>query len=511
MAFNVTFYTGFGKRKNSTKQPSDGGVDYSCVLKAPSSVICPVIEIAYDSNSTFQNFTYAYIPAFGRYYFVTDIRYVNRVWEIALEVDVLASYRSNIRNSTKYVLRSQSSSDISIVDDVRQTQQHVTTATRVAACPWVNIGLLASGTYVVGVIGNGGTTGCVQHYVMNYATLVSFMNKVFDITMFNLEAEDTSVMSEQLLKAFINPSQYIVSIMWFPVEVPTGGSGQVKLGWWNTGVSAPLLAAKTRNYARVQINGTSHPQAGGSKSHYLNSAPYTTRSLFLPVFGEVPVDTARGSFQQFYIDTCVDFLTGAAQADISGSGNDSTETAAYIARVNGQMGVQLPVAQTIQNGGGMLDALTSRQLMTSGVVGGASTAISGTMPSGAPNNRGEVGVSSIGNGLSQVGSSLITGKMASLHGINASVPTAHSSGAFGSFLEVQSNQGTVAKNVLLSETFVKVSEAAPADCGLPLARNVSLSSLSGFVLCANGNVEIGGTKLEKDAIEVYLTTGVYLE
>ena len=509
MAFTVTFFTGFGKRKNSTKQPTDGGVDYSCVLKAPSSVVCPVIEIAYDSNSTFQNFTYAYIPAFGRYYFVTDIRYMNRVWEIALEVDVLATYRTTIRNNTKYVLRSQSSTDVSIVDDIRQTQQHVVTASRVKSCPWVNIGLLASGTYVVGVMGTAGNTGCVQHYVMNFAALNQFLNKVFDITMFNLEESDTDVMSAQLLKAFINPSQYIVSIMWFPVTVPTGGTGQIKLGWWNTGVSAPLLSQKTQSFTRVQIDGSNHPQATG-KAHYLNSAPYTTRSLFLPVFGEVPVDTARGSFQQFYIDVSVDFLTGAAQADISGSGNDSTETAAYIARVNGQMGVQLPVAQTIQNGGGMLDALLSRQLMSTGILAGGSTALNGTITSLAPYTR-EVGISSIGNGLANVGSTLISGRMAGLQGINASVPTASSSGAMGSFLEVQSNRGSVAKDIVLSETFIKVTEAAPSECGQPLARNVALSSLTGFTLCANGNIEIGGSKIEKDAIEAYLTSGFYLE
>lgn len=510
MSFTVTLYTGFSKKKNSTKQPAAGGTDFACVLKAPSSVICPVIELAYDSNTEFYNYTYAYIPNFGRYYFITDIRYANRVWEIALEVDVLATYRAAIRGSTKYVLRSQTMTDISIVDDVRQTQQHVSTATRTATCPWVNIGLLTSGSYVVGVLGTAGNTGCVQHYVLDHSKLYSFMNKVFDLTMFNLEQQDTDVMSGQLLKAFINPTQYIVSIMWFPIEPPTGGSGNIKLGWWNTGVSAPLLAAKTKNYPRAQLNGSNHPQAGGNKSHYLNSSPYTTRSLFLPVFGEVPVDTARGSFQQFYIDVCVDFLTGAAQADISGSGNDSTETAAYISRVNGQIGVQLPVAQTIQNGGGMLDALLSRQLVGTGVLGGGGTALNGTVTSLSEHTR-EVGISSITNGLAQVGSSLLTGKMAGLQGIAASVPTAHSSGAMGSFLEVQSNQQTVAKNIILSETFVKVTESAPSECGLPLAQNVSLGSLSGFVLCANGNIEIGGTKIEKDAIEVYLTTGAYIE
>ena len=135
MAFDVRFYTNFAKRKNSTKLPSGTYDEFGCILKAPSSIIAPTIEISYaplaaegypqtgnptlGDNEKLANYTYAYIPNFGRYYFIKDIRYCNRVWEIDLEVDVLATYKSEITGSTKYVLRSQTQQDVSLVDDVR--------------------------------------------------------------------------------------------------------------------------------------------------------------------------------------------------------------------------------------------------------------------------------------------------------------------------------------------------------------------------------------------------------
>ena len=41
---NITYYTNFSKRINSTKQPT-GGTTISCRLKAPCSVERPVFEM----------------------------------------------------------------------------------------------------------------------------------------------------------------------------------------------------------------------------------------------------------------------------------------------------------------------------------------------------------------------------------------------------------------------------------------------------------------------------------
>ena len=68
MSITVTLYT-FSKRENSTAQPSTG-TDFYCVLKQPTSIINPTLEI---SASDITGYNYAYIAAFGRYYFMKDI------------------------------------------------------------------------------------------------------------------------------------------------------------------------------------------------------------------------------------------------------------------------------------------------------------------------------------------------------------------------------------------------------------------------------------------------------
>ena len=535
MAFDVRFYTNFAKRKNSTKLPSGTYDEFGCILKAPSSIIAPTIEISYaplaaegypqtgnptlGDNEKLANYTYAYIPNFGRYYFIKDIRYCNRVWEIDLEVDVLATYKAEITGSTKYVLRSQTQQDISLVDDVRLKRHHVSTAMRTATCNWITINGNVSryGCYVVGVVGVGGETGTVTHYVMDANKIVDFLNQVFNIENYDVNVTDSEILTPQLVKAFMNPSQYIVSIMWFPLLPPSTAAGEeIVLGWWRTHIVAPRISDPVAQYQNVQINGTTHPQSGGDKSHYLNSAPYTTRSLFLPCFGEIPVDTERGSNLQFQIACMVDYITGEAQVDVRSAGNDSTETAAMIARVNGQVGVPLPVAQTIQNGGGMLSALSARMQGDVGAAGGIMQAVGGIgstiggLAQGSAGTAG-AGIGGLGAGITNAGSSLISASMAQLQGIAANIPTCHSAGAFGSFIESKKKQDSLDSSIILSETFVKVSEAAPAEAGLPLAQNKALSSLTGYVLLANGTINMKGSKSEKDAVEAYLTTGFYIE
>ena len=71
MALTVTFYSNFTKKENSTKQPTGTGTDLTCVLKSPTSVTAPKIEVTLTSGDPV-SYTYAYIPTFHRYYFVSD-------------------------------------------------------------------------------------------------------------------------------------------------------------------------------------------------------------------------------------------------------------------------------------------------------------------------------------------------------------------------------------------------------------------------------------------------------
>lgn len=75
-------------------------------LKDESDVIDPDILIETENPTAYN---YAYIPRFGRYYYVREITSVRTgLWRISLHVDVLYTYRTDIRNCFAIVNKQQS-------------------------------------------------------------------------------------------------------------------------------------------------------------------------------------------------------------------------------------------------------------------------------------------------------------------------------------------------------------------------------------------------------------------
>ena len=107
---DVTAYTFFNKRKNSTKRPS-GGHKRNVVLLDDVSLYSPVFQSEYwDYNDN-----YCYWA--NRYYYVTDVVTLRQnLFEVHCEIDPLATWKDDIMNTTAFVTFSTSSFDIGIPD-----------------------------------------------------------------------------------------------------------------------------------------------------------------------------------------------------------------------------------------------------------------------------------------------------------------------------------------------------------------------------------------------------------
>ena len=71
--------------------------EFNIKLKGNTSITQPVVVLR--SNSIIL-FNYAYIPEFNRYYFVDKIElFPNGIYNITLKVDVLESFKNDIKNS----------------------------------------------------------------------------------------------------------------------------------------------------------------------------------------------------------------------------------------------------------------------------------------------------------------------------------------------------------------------------------------------------------------------------
>ena len=95
----INLYT-LSKRHNSTLQPTGSGTTGDIYLKGGSDLITPVflMKAAGIPASNYLKFE-------NRYYFVKDVKNVrDQLFELSCEVDVLATYKSNIQAMSPYVL-----------------------------------------------------------------------------------------------------------------------------------------------------------------------------------------------------------------------------------------------------------------------------------------------------------------------------------------------------------------------------------------------------------------------
>lgn len=119
---NIKFYTNLSE-KNAINKSITLLDDFTGTLREESSIIDPVITITSLSNLSACN--YAYIPEFGRYYFVTDITCVrNNYYQVSMHVDVLMTYKDQILANNAIIDRNESQFDLKINDGLFKTQQN---------------------------------------------------------------------------------------------------------------------------------------------------------------------------------------------------------------------------------------------------------------------------------------------------------------------------------------------------------------------------------------------------
>ena len=111
---NVIFY-----HSNSDKRKVDKALTnistLSCDIIDDTSIINPRLKIKYNSNLLTAN--YIYIPSFNRYYFITNITTSKGYLWIDTSVDVLMSYKTEIRGTTAIIKRQQNKFNKYLNDD----------------------------------------------------------------------------------------------------------------------------------------------------------------------------------------------------------------------------------------------------------------------------------------------------------------------------------------------------------------------------------------------------------
>lgn len=99
-------------------------VSLSGTLRDQTSIINPVIVIEGDLSS-FVNCNYMTISAFNRSYFINNITSINNnLFEISAHVDVLSTYKSQIRDNSAIIARQEKKWNLYLNDGVFKTYQN---------------------------------------------------------------------------------------------------------------------------------------------------------------------------------------------------------------------------------------------------------------------------------------------------------------------------------------------------------------------------------------------------
>ena len=465
MSFSVQLYT-FSKRDNSTAKPTGTGTTYNCILKSGSGILRPTLSFDLGLSSDPSSFNYAYISAFGRYYFIEEWFFEDRLWTATLKVDVLATYKTQIGNSYLYVLRAASEQNGNIVDNLYPALSICDFESVTKTNPWD----AASGCYVVGIVSKNASFGSLNYYAMSAADLSSLCAFLLDNTVTTNNGFSWDDCSQALQLSLVDPMQYIKSCVYLPVDISdvVGASAIVYVFNWNTGITAKKLYQMPYVHKSYTFTMKRHPLTN-TYGDYVNLSPFTNITLTFPPFGCFDIDTtvannSNGVGVSIYLDP----ITGKASMTVDAAG-------IVINRVEAQLGVPITLSSVSRD---YVGAVSSVAGAVGGAVAGASIAGVGGAVLGAVNG--------IGNAVS------------------ALVPRASTIGTTGSF-------ATLEGTPRLDFQFFDIATLDPTHNGYPVCNPKTISNLSGYILVRDGDVATNGTSTEDAAIKNYLETGFYYE
>lgn len=574
MAITATFYKN-DKKINSTKLPTSSPDDITLTveLKDVTSMFTPSLVISADVFTDGlghivnpMRYNYCYLPDFERYFFVRSWSWIVGRWECALEVDVMASFKTEIGNTNAFILRAASQYDADIIDTKYPTRMNEAGSLQEqslfgATTPWntdiKNAGI-GSGFYVISVVNDDiSAIGGVSYYALSATVMQELMNKLFAAPTW-MNITDANI-SADMQKMLFNPMQYITSVMWIPRGLNTSGmtsTNTLPLGWWSLTLTGGFYRLNVQNTA-IEFTMTAsmlyHPQYDASKRRWLQLSPYTTAGLYMPPFGFIPLDmTKLYRCSDIVVRVRIDVITGRGTLFISNKYKIEgvTYDGGVIYTTVSQVGVPMSIAQMSVS----WDMLSSAStwVMASGVAlaaGGLQDSIKDLksgLVSGARNLLGSLGVengevgSAFASGISrgqmlgvmarnvspamrEIGAGLQRGLeyaadnqpslLSSLKEIAADVGstalaaagTCTSSGSTGGFACLQ-------EKPFVQFYFMMIAGVDDTHNGIPLCRSTLIKNLSGFILCGNtDDFTANCTPAERQAARGIMEAGFYYE
>ena len=480
----VTLYTTFSKRKNSTKQPTGGTVVNNVELKRPTSLHDPIFVLGAVTGVVMENITY--VKAFNHYYFVTNISVTpNNYFEISCSEDPMASNKTEILSSTQFVVRSASAYNIMLQDAMIMPTDNkfhwVYHSIRKADLTALKLD--TTGCYVVTAVSCKNAASSSGLYAQNFVTryLVNAENiKLLGDYLFDTQKSTWNDFVDHITKMVEKPYDALISIFWLPIPYGPLYTGQseepVQLGEdVVVNNDTPVASYLIPQDASYSYKGSVTPTWNYINDWRLTS-PYTTASVFIPGFGLADINPNEYK-DGLDVETYIDIMTGET---ITKFVQNSVIKATYTY----SLATEIPVAQTTPNTGTAI----------SQIAGGL-----GSMGAGA--------------------ATLASGNILGVAGVAAGAFST-ATGAMNLFATTESFKGSQGGKAwiddpeyYLTERYVDTQALTNSNTtnGRPLMEQKQLSTLSGFCQCANASVSLNCMESDRDYINGCLNSGFFIE
>lgn len=448
----ITLYENFSKRSNSTLQPSVQGTVIDCFLKQSTSVNNPVFIL------TVENFNISYVKWDNRFYFVNDIKSVkNGVVEISCKIDVLATYKTSILNTSAFVQYSTSNFNSDILDsrigNTGTITQSVKTSTNIET-------FSESGCYCLTVIGDGG--GQTEQ---RFVTRQGLGNLALNVS----QLSDDNVINSLVLK-FGSVFGCITGCTYLPFNLPSGTHSLIKIGDYTTGTDSIIATALVSQETKtVDIPWIYENPRRMSES----------LSLYIPCVGNVPLDTSQFlNDKQLTIYCTFDYVVGEVIYLV-------TNGKVWL-KFNTQCGTPIQFAYTSQS-------------RTSGIANTIYDKVHEWAMSGI--DRNNANMDSVVSWNENFANSVFR--------IGTNYNVIGSNGSYANGLLASQRD-----NIVLTSTafnFTETQSNMAVNKGRPYMRNTSLSQLTGYCQCVGASVSVSCEENERREINSYLNNGFYIE
>lgn len=484
MAFTVNFYN-FAKRENATYRPTGSGTEYSCILKEASSIANPTIQLDIGTAAD-PTFNYCYIAEFNRYYWITDWTWIkNRLWEASLTTDLLATFKDEIGASSLYVLRSAAASDGNINDDYYPGK--VNSAFQVIQQQTPFTFNAQSGSFVIGIAsGLHPTYGTTTYWLLDSAQMDALMQSLNNDIVKVANNFNTADASLALQKALIDPFQYVTSCIWYPLayaDMPyVGGQASISAGGYTLDATGARISASTplKDFT-MTFALPNHPQI--ARGNYLNGK-YRKLYLEIPPFGSCELDGMIAvNYANIVVKISLDAVSGMGTIRVGCSNGNDIDV--LLERYETRIGVPMNLSVVNSNIiGGAANMITS-------VIGGITSAAMGSISGAAIN-----GVQGISGALEMI------------------KPRVSHLGGSGSFASLTNTvpQGTPTSYDVQAKLYVQFINIVDEDLdhsGRPLCQIRQISTLTGYNVVKDGEVDINGFTGEAEAVRSYLENGFF--